>query len=1203
MTNKLKQYIYNEKFTSQNDMLHDIYTNTPEFSSEDQEALFDFLIEKVEAAELYSINYGYDKNLYDCSVFKDIKPHIKQTISEKLNAYLQKDQVIYEDVYCFYDFLCTLAIDNDSEKLWNKGMEKYSTFLLTAQDTDEKPLNRIDQMFCCVFYCLVKILPKNKEQLDQFRDVLFTKRSSIQKSVIIHILDYYFDYGKDKIKDLSQILYLRDFVIRYFELYYNHDRVIQFSSLNITHINDKTLIKDIFHQCIPELSDNDILYSYDKEHVGTSLLCLYQWNQLKNDITELLTLCTEKQKNMFFIFILYYRTTKEQIPSYNSSKNIPNSEFLLELNYTYYDFDFIYKSLLEWFKYFIKLPNNTFIYHLFHQLNSLKLFQECIKSQEDWNNCTQDIQKYYIIRINDETDPFWDYLTEEQKLSINQRNQNLQIGKKWDRLEEQTKTECISYFFDKEKMFDEIEYFQIYITNFDFDKLWDSTSQYKNLMFNNLEEEKDARVLNPFLLQYIPYVKNYKSIDSIYNDIKIYWDKFWGMYLYIYITEQIDSNSETKTFNVSFTDSQKVKLINYIDSNSNEFNIYTIYLLLHTFDLEYKLSNEQIIDLLKLNPVFFNGKLKQRFYISGDSLFYHNLGGWTIDINSEIINIDVIMKYSKMTIPECLDKIFSILQENDILNNRSLLLNMLNMDNTINIDSNKIDEYVLKYVLEYIKSSTNDIFSYLIKEYIIQNFDRIGMEFIQILDQSSSIPKDLYQFILYKLLNFQLEPQYKKSFYNLKLKVYKKEILIHDNSNTQKFSIQEEVEKLSNLTDISNIKEQIKNIQNKIDTYESSLQTIDTLNDNILEFIYYIDDHIELFDDICSLLITTTYIRNCDILITQIKYYRSNNININWEKLVQIFMEYKDHWVQNNDEVSRFIDSNNFFVKLLDLLIQENILSYENYMQLNKIDKIPYELKHSIEKRIQSFILPMSIEKTQDQYLLCISTNDENLIKFPEEELDQLISKIMDRFDPKYSVISRICDFEYLIKDIQYNQITFMHPYCFEDNLENNWSLVNNPIFISCWSFEQVHENSYAWWKLYGSSKKVRIEIDLEKALKSLIRKLNTGDKLYIGSLDYKKIHRTEHTKEWEYFEKKTDFKFESEFRIMIKPSNVTILDNTKILDLHSYPVKVEKTFYKGLKLDYEDPKQVHFHPYESTLSKKDKKAMSEILANTIDKV
>ncbi|WP_416487690.1 hypothetical protein [Brachyspira hyodysenteriae] len=94
----------------------------------------------------------------------------------------------------------------------------------------------------------------------------------------------------------------------------------------------------------------------------------------------------------------------------------------------------------------------------------------------------------------------------------------------------------------------------------------------------------------------------------------------------------------------------------------------------------------------------------------------------------------------------------------------------------------------------------------------------------------------------------------------------------------------------------------------------------------------------------------------------------------------------------------------------------------------------------------------------------------------------------------------------------------------------------------------------------------------------------------------------------WDFFDKRNDFKFENELRLIIEINNEIKntdsgsikIENIKGLPiLCSFPIK-ELDMYKNMSTDEKD---IIFHPYDKTLLYKDKKAMLSILEELKSKI
>ena len=262
---------------------------------------------------------------------------------------------------------------------------------------------------------------------------------------------------------------------------------------------------------------------------------------------------------------------------------------------------------------------------------------------------------------------------------------------------------------------------------------------------------------------------------------------------------------------------------------------------------------------------------------------------------------------------------------------------------------------------------------------------------------------------------------------------------------------------------------------------------------------------------------------------------------------------------------------------------------YDNLLEITKLEPKTSEEKiflNSLQKRLEykkkSQVQPIKIYKNQSQLEYFIENEQGDKISY--NNLEKLIQNLNNRFN-KTAKISRILEFEHLIKDIENRCITMSHPYLFEDDNENQYD-INNKLYISCFSYSTGIKNAYAWWKIYGNKTKFRMTIDIKDFIKSIISILDDNNvEIYIGSLEYKLESLEENKIEWDFFNKRDDFYFENELRLMIKinseiqntDSDSIKIENIKGLPiLCSFPIK-ELDMYKNMSTDEKD---IIFHPY-----------------------
>lgn len=270
--------------------------------------------------------------------------------------------------------------------------------------------------------------------------------------------------------------------------------------------------------------------------------------------------------------------------------------------------------------------------------------------------------------------------------------------------------------------------------------------------------------------------------------------------------------------------------------------------------------------------------------------------------------------------------------------------------------------------------------------------------------------------------------------------------------------------------------------------------------------------------------------------------------------------------------------------------------------------------KNRVKYKKELKVSPIKIYKDKNgKYIIESINNGTILYEEYKEPSDFIINNLS-----KSGKISRILEFEHLKSDINNKCITMSHPYLFEDGLENQYS-INEKIYISCFSYSTGNENSYAWWNIYGKSKtKFRMTIDIKDFIKSIISLLEynrvkiknnkrrkeyieNNIEIYLGSLNYKYIDKIKNENESDFFDKKNDFKFENELRLMVKINNE--IKNTDYNPIKTYNIKglpvlcsfpIKKLdIYKNMSTNKDD---IIFHPYDKTLLDKDKEAMLNIL-------
>lgn len=284
-------------------------------------------------------------------------------------------------------------------------------------------------------------------------------------------------------------------------------------------------------------------------------------------------------------------------------------------------------------------------------------------------------------------------------------------------------------------------------------------------------------------------------------------------------------------------------------------------------------------------------------------------------------------------------------------------------------------------------------------------------------------------------------------------------------------------------------------------------------HDNIAALLIFIDKNNKIFEYFCNLQAKDYYIhqlsiRNFDYIFNNIEKYKNTFINIT-NIIFQIYdkldkkIEYPEY-----ESYSPVFELRVIIEYVIDKIIKTDYYFdeqvYDNLLKITKLEPKTEDEKEflkSLEKRLiykkTSLISPIKIYK--DKSLSKYFIENEYGDKISYNNLEKLVKDLNNRFN-KTAKISRILEFEHLVKDIENRCITMSHPYLFEDDNENKYG-INNKLYISCFSYSIGIKNAYAWWKIYGNKTKFRMTIDIKDFIKSIISILNDNNvEIYIGS-------------------------------------------------------------------------------------------------------
>ena len=875
---------------------------------------------------------------------------------------------------------------------------------------------------------------------------------------------------------------------------------------------------------------------------------------------------------------------------------------------------------------------------------ALKIFKEIITTVEQYNLCSEEAQQVYSSLVANEEDPLWDSISQERKDQVLLGKEVYKKEQDIKELKAKIVTECIPLFFDKAKLFKDIDKIKDYFEKSEI--TYEDLSHYQFDMLRYKDPQgflnQEIIILNPFLYDYLHNVYHLFhsetiNIDNIFKNLTENWDKNWGLHLYNYLIH-------IKKNYFSFTEDQQEQIRSYFNALKTGIpkDIAYVYWHLETvfgFSIE-KLNTDMIEAIMQTNYTYLRDSYPQPVSIYNNVIPSLQLG--IIDDSLEFENKDFSKFISNNAINK--DKLLNkLIKTIDIKNSWQYkytngvyfhLLSIINIYDLIE-DKDKYTDEIKKLVLLYIDTTIQNSGSVLFLSKLVQNTTKqqnlvndvlsriLGRDSIQAchLQYVDNIQNDIFHERDQEVINqvnvdliYQIRQQVEQN---------QKTVKIYENTqNKDNIDLSAQREQFDELSDtIKNITLNNRSILTKNQTLELSTQLSKLQNDiekqveqqntnyskenNTLNLLCFLDKDISIWKNFVEKSVKKQD-HHWQYIGIQILSYIIQNNKINMVTFTEVIQNrYPNLPPKEIYPVGVAYNPKFELIEIFNSCI-ENIIttdfSYEEYSYDNllSIEKLNPNVKERIEYRKKKIPFTMIAKKDS---LYCILNTDKSTKK-SFENIEKIAEYILSRFDEDQN-ISQIKQFKHLIDNIKDKKFTMSHPYCFEDKIENQYD-INEKLYISCWSFTAKRENAYAWWKLYGKHKNsFRSIITLRSLIISMISILDNykHSTLYIGNIDYNKLGSIDdaykHKSEIDFFNKREDFKFENELRIMMKidKSGETDKENSVIYENHlpvrySFPLtKID--MYRDIKLDEE---LLLFNPYDLTLLEKDKKAMIQIL-------
>ncbi|WP_157159627.1 hypothetical protein [Brachyspira pilosicoli] len=1203
------------------------------FNKKEQIELFDYFFNLRKRNILpYFTNYLRFKLdiIIESEIFYEIKSYIVEKLDEEIKLILEKSEVLENDIFNLFDYIVSICKETNKDIIIDyikKSFDKIRIFINESPNIMENENNKIYKSITMLNIIDYLNIDTIKEELNYIISHIDIDKNKVDFSFTVfqlllreEILDIdkkdfiYFIISSNNIEN-RDFMYLTDI-----SLYYNMLNKI------VDKINNINFLADIFNDYFPaEKSIYIVTYRELLVQFIISKKCI----DINNGSID--NIFSEEYKNYLLIYIGYI---------YNSYRYKNQQDLIINIDdYSKLEIDLTY-LLKEVKKYIAKLSTTDDFPRREDYIWSKRLFKEYVNSIEIYSTCSESAKQFRIELINSENDPIFRIKDNNKellkKIKYNLSNEIKAKKKKEeiDKKQEEEKINCINKFFslddiknDFRKIIEQFSETILKKINFSI-TINDINDPY---MYSNIEEylNKTIDILNPFLISYIRdisfyFYKDKINLEEIFDNVINNWNEYYILHLYNYLIS-------IKKYDYNFSDKKKEEIINYFHNKKIKFPKYV---LMHAekvfgFDLKLKdlFDDDTVIEILNTDYIFIQFDMPEKVLVYKNIYLYPKMGVINTNLNFEKRDFSIFFNTYGINIENIFNKCLSIIDiKKSILfaiDNYYLFLSIINLYDILD-NKKAYEEKFFQLLKDYFyESIISDKKLYSISDLIVQTAENFNLveDILNIILENSDIKVVHYNIFSKWQDNILYDNLYKKEYleiiYEIRQKIRKSEINIKTYNFNIKNNINDFREKINTITKTDNI----CGIANEL--YNELKPILDKCNrdilyykyDNIVNLLYFIYKDISIFEDFLKMN-TNNYgfqEKSINNLFTLFKYNDiSNELML---KISHTIYKYYDDLKYKECPVNMVytpeFDLKYIFDRIIDMIINTNKVYQENiYDKLINIGNISEYTKNRLENKKKSIFSPMKISKSNDKFIITrikerlLDKSQCEIIEYDDKEYDSISdikTDILNSINLKDGLISRIVGFTNLVDDIKNKHITMSHPYLFDDDIENVYP-INNNLYISCFSYSTGNENAYAWWKLYGGKNKFRITVDIESFINSIIsifEEDNTID-IYIGSLDYKKDAPNVIIDEWGFFNKRIDFQFENELRVMVKVNNI---DDNRIKLVNGLPVLYKFTMkdtsiYKNMSLEY---RSVIFHPYEKTLLDKDKEAMRIELQKYID--
>lgn len=1225
--------------------------NLKNIGDESKKELFDYIFDKYLDSEnelnflsIDSLYYGFFQ-LKELKIFSSIEDYcinkIKDTLSEREKEIKINPNV--RDIFMHLDMALFIGEENSlSETAFSQYLQTIADKIKNINYGNAQFYTKSVQLIFIIKLLIGKINAKN--DIDEILNVIKKFDEYGQYNILEYIICL---IDKDKIKD--NLIY--DNLIKYSIELFNEDRLRKSYNKRITQTlkyiidnlsdNEERLkyILNIYFPKDEKVLNNIYEYiDYEERHMlDIPIYCLLKLKESNNNI-DIKEILSSAQYNLIICYLaLNVGKDKEII-----IKDINEEEIDLS----------IYWGLVreEFINYYNKDDIQNFgLFFIDRYRNLLEVLNP---TEDEFKNFSNNAKQYFYYYIIKEEDKLYSLIPEEVKNQLETDEKYKEKIEEEKELFQKERVECIHKFFNKDKIIGDIKKIVEVLGNTPtFYDLSSYNSELYRGKFENKEkfieemEKKQRLIVNPFIADYFLIVSKYLikdiSMNKIEEYINEYWDKHWGIHLYNYLKRNSDIIDK-----VSFDEEEKEKIKDYFKSDKysetikdfhnclkgtvdNSYLYFIYYNIENIFKyIEFEYDEEILVNMLKIPYHYLRGSIK--LY---NNYYYLEDCGIIVKGDDDNINFENFFRGNKELKKSVLGKLIESIDKDRITDEFGSYYTLLSIIKLYNSDKEKYKFYydnMIEFVIHFYELSFNKVKSSSIS-IIINNFiqeNNLDLNILNFIVKGNRVNyyhlkyiNDLQKKLLEKEKLYDSNDYYHNCYlliYEIRNKINSKDIeIIHNVSPDIVRTIKNEITKFDKYKNINYLEQEnfSKFKSDLIDIYNQFIKDIDfnfeenMIYENLLYLQSFIKEYIKIWENFTEFLINNKdYYYKDDILENLIfkslfNKIDKNNFDFNFfiDKLVLLYNSiiektYKDGIIPNEKLIHMFLD------KIILILIN---LKLEDEFYENIYDKIPHLhgwVRNEIERRIFNKFPPVKIIITNDSYIVYdIKNNSTPIHTYNINDIDKLVEELVPNNDNE---ISRILYFKYLKEDIACKALTISHPFNFEDNNEGLYGL-EKKIYIGCFSNTIDNDDSNAWWKIYGSvpdnefdNIKVRILLNKRDLLKYILMEKDENFEYYFGNICYDKNVDSPNIEIKDFFYKSNEYKFENEFRILIKCKNENDNRIKKVKDEIPYllALPINPEIYKYIKLDDN-------YSFNKNITDKDKNTIKYLLKEAQDKI